>query len=83
MESGKTFFFRVAILMASDGCGLDELLCILLFVFNVELSIVFLFPTPSGTFESWNVEKYFFFRVQILMASDGCGLNELQLCTSV
>ena len=44
----------------------------------VMLSIVVSFPTLSealkvGTY----TEKYFFFRVQILMASDGCGLVEL------
>ena len=33
--------------MPSVACGLDELLCALLCEFNVELSIVIPFPTPS------------------------------------
>ena len=60
--------------MVPDGCGLDELLCALLNEFNVELSIVVPLSTHSRSFVSWNVEKYFFFCVPILMASDGGGL---------
>ena len=71
----KYFFFCVPTHMVSSGCGLDELLRVLLCEFNIELSIVFPFPTPSGAFESRNVEKYFFFRFPILMASDGGGLK--------
>ena len=69
---GYIFFFRVPTLMVSDGCGLDELLCALLYEFNVELSIIVPFHTPSGAFEDWNVGMYSFYRVPILMASD-CG----------
>ena len=78
---GKYFFFRVPILMGSDGGGLMDCNRALLYEFNIKLFTVIPFQTPSealrvGTY----VEKYFFFRVPILMASDGCGLVEL-LCT--
>ena len=57
----KYFFFGVIFLMASGGCGLAELLCALMYEFNVELSIVVPFPTPSEAL--WVVtymKKYFF-----------------------
>ena len=41
---------------------------------NAQLFIVVPFPSLSGAFEDWNVGKYFFFHVSILMASDGGGL---------
>ena len=43
----RNFFLPRCYSHASDGCGLDELLCALLCEFNVELSIVIPFPTPS------------------------------------
>ena len=55
------FFFYVPIFMASDGCELDELQFILLYEFNVELSIVVSFPTTSEALRVGTcMEKYFF-----------------------
>ena len=47
MERGEVFFLPFLIVMVSDGCGLDKKLCVLLCGFNIELSIVVPFPSPS------------------------------------
>ena len=65
--------------MVSGGCGLDEMLFAFLCEFNVGLCFVVPFPAPSEREVFFFIEKYFFFRVPILMASDGCGLVELLL----
>ena len=46
-ERSVFFFFRVPILMASNGCGLDRVQCALLCKCNVELFILVPFPTPN------------------------------------
>ena len=67
--------------MVSDGCGLDKMIYAFLCEFNVELSIVVSFPILCEALRVGTcIEKYFFFCVPFLMASNGCGLDELQ-CT--
>ena len=59
LERGETFFFRIAILMASDGYRLDELPCALLSEFNAELFIVVPFLTLPRRCELECGEEFF------------------------
>ena len=51
--------------------------CAFLYDFNVELSVVFSISNIFRSVESWNVEKYLFYRVPFLPASGGGGLVEV------
>ena len=63
LELKEVFFLPLPILMVSDGCGLSDMICALLCEFNVELSFVVPFPSPSealgvGTWRSIFSSRY-------------------------
>ena len=62
--------------MASDDSGLMNCNRTLLYEFNIMVSIVLPFPTLSETLRVERREAFFFFRVPILMASVGGGLDD-------
>ena len=51
----------------------------IIYDFNIKLSIVVPFPRPSEGLRIRTWRSIFFRRVPILVASDGCELDELQV----